>query len=69
MVASVGVGVAPAAAAGPGVTAKTITIGLITSLTGEAAPQYTDILPAARASVALQSAQGGVGWAEDSAHR
>jgi hypothetical protein len=42
MVASVGVGVAPAAAATPGVTAKTITIGLITSLTGEAAPQYTD---------------------------
>jgi branched-chain amino acid transport system substrate-binding protein len=47
-------------ASAPGVTAKTITIGLITSLTGSAAPEYTGIIPAAQARIDQQNAAGGV---------
>src|SRR3984957_15458274 len=57
---AVATGVSPASASAPGVTSKSITIGLITSLTGEAAPEYTGIVPSAQARIDLQNAEGGV---------
>lgn len=61
LAALAGVGASSAAAAtAPGVTAKTITIGLITSITGPAAPDDTGVVPAAKARIALQNAQGGI---------
>ncbi len=48
------------AGAATGIASKTITLGLITSLTGPAASEYTGVAPAARARVALQNAHGGV---------
>jgi len=59
VIASTGVSSGPAAAA-TGVDAKTITIGLITSLTGAAAAEYGGIIPAAEARIDLQNAEGGV---------
>jgi branched-chain amino acid transport system substrate-binding protein len=50
----------PAGASAPGVTSNTITLGLITSLTGPAASEYTGIVPAAQARVDLQNAKGGI---------
>jgi branched-chain amino acid transport system substrate-binding protein len=47
-------------ASGPGVTASTITVGLITSVTGSAAPEYTGIIPSAQARIAQMNAQGGI---------
>ncbi len=44
----------------PGVTPSTITLGLITSLSGAASAQYTGIVASARARIDLQNAQGGV---------
>jgi branched-chain amino acid transport system substrate-binding protein len=44
----------------PGVTSKTITLGLIVPETGPGAPQYTGIVPAAQARIAQQNAQGGI---------
>ena len=49
VVGMAGVGISPAAAATPGVTAKTITIGLITSETGPAAPDDVGVIPSAKA--------------------
>jgi branched-chain amino acid transport system substrate-binding protein len=57
---STGLGVAAASAAGPGVTSNSITVGLITSLTGPAAQQYTGIVASAQARIDLQNAKGGV---------
>jgi branched-chain amino acid transport system substrate-binding protein len=54
---------APAGASGgtaPGVTSKTITLGVITSLTGDAASEYAHIIPAVEARIDLQNAKGGV---------
>ena len=50
----------PAGASAPGVTSKTITLGLITPVTGTAAPEYTGIVPSAEARIAYQNAHGGV---------
>lgn len=47
-------------ASAPGVTSSTITLGLITSLTGSASPEYTGIVPAAKARIAMQNAKGGI---------
>jgi len=41
-------------------TNNSITIGLITELTGTAAPQYTGLVPSARARIDLQNARGGI---------
>lgn len=54
------IGVGPASASAPGVTSKKITLGLITSLTGPAASEYTGIVPSAEARVDLQNARGGI---------
>ena len=50
----------PTGAAEAGVSAKTITLGLIAPETGPAAPEYTGIVPAAQARVDQQNAKGGV---------
>ena len=50
----------PANASTPGVSSNSITIGLITSLTGEAAPEYTGVVPSAEARIDLQNARGGI---------
>jgi branched-chain amino acid transport system substrate-binding protein len=42
------------------VTKSTITLGLIVPETGPASPEYTGIVPAAKARIAMQNAQGGV---------
>jgi branched-chain amino acid transport system substrate-binding protein len=47
-------------ASAPGVTATTITVGLITSLSGAASPEYTGIIPAAQARIDQMNAAGGV---------
>jgi branched-chain amino acid transport system substrate-binding protein len=47
-------------ASAPGVTATTVTVGLITSLTGSASPEYTGIIPGAQARIDQQNAAGGV---------
>ena len=47
-------------ASAPGVTATTVTVGLITSLTGPASPEYTGIIPGAQARIDQQNAAGGV---------
>jgi ABC-type branched-subunit amino acid transport system substrate-binding protein len=49
-----------AGASTPGVTAKTITLGLITELTGPGAAPGTGMVQAAQARIAQQNAQGGV---------
>lgn len=41
-------------------TSNSITIGLITDLTGPAAPQYTGMVPSAEARIDLHNARGGV---------
>ncbi|HEY3942437.1 MAG TPA: ABC transporter substrate-binding protein [Acidimicrobiales bacterium] len=51
---------ASAAASSPGVTAKTITIGFVTSETGPAAPTFSDSAGGALARFAVQNAKGGV---------
>ncbi len=56
---SMGIGVGPAFATA-GVSAKTITLGLISPETGTAAPEYTGIVPSAKARIAYQNAHGGV---------
>ncbi|HLG66932.1 MAG TPA: ABC transporter substrate-binding protein, partial [Acidimicrobiales bacterium] len=64
----VGYGVATTAAAGaaanrasaPGVTAKQIIIGLVTSETGPAAANFNGAVQGADARFKLQNAQGGV---------
>ena len=53
-------GAAGAAASSPGVTAKTITIGLVNDTTGLAASSFADGVGAAEARVAMQNAEGGV---------
>lgn len=50
----------PLTASAPGVTAKTITVGYITSQTGIAASSFKGGDAGARARIALQNAQGGV---------
>ena len=50
----------PAGASAPGVTSKTITLGLITPETGPAGSEYTGIVPSAQARIALQNAHGGI---------
>ena len=47
-------------ASAPGVSTSSVTLGLITSLTGSASPEYTGIVPAAKARIAQQNAQGGI---------
>jgi len=49
-----------ASAAAPGITSKTITLGLITSLTGPSGPEDAGIIPAAQARIAQQNAEGGI---------
>ncbi len=56
---AIGAGQASAASV-PGVTSKTITIGLISSFTGGAASEDDGIVKAATARVDLQNAKGGV---------
>jgi branched-chain amino acid transport system substrate-binding protein len=56
----IAVGSANASASAPGVTANSITIGLITSLTGPSAAEDPGIVPAAKARIALQNARGGI---------
>jgi branched-chain amino acid transport system substrate-binding protein len=48
------------AASTPGVTSKTITLGLITSLTGGSGPEDVGIIPAAQARIDQQNAAGGI---------
>ena len=59
-----GFGSAPAAgaaeASAPGVTAKTITLGLIASVTGPASSTFGDSATGAQARIDLQNAEGGV---------
>jgi branched-chain amino acid transport system substrate-binding protein len=59
LITSAGVSAGPASAT-PGFGAKTITLGLITSLTGAASAEYGGVIPAAEARVDLQNAEGGV---------
>ena len=59
-VLSTAIAASPAAASAPGVTANSITIGLITSLTGPSAAEDPGIVPAAKARIALQNAKGGI---------
>lgn len=47
-------------ASAPGVTASTVTVGLITSLTGSASSEYTHMAAGAQARLDQQNAQGGV---------
>ncbi len=47
-------------ASAPGITASTITLGLIYPATGSASSNYTGIAPAAQARIAQQNAAGGV---------
>ncbi len=47
-------------ASAPGISATTIKLGLITSVTGSASSEYTGIIPAAEARIAQQNAAGGV---------
>jgi ABC-type branched-subunit amino acid transport system substrate-binding protein len=49
-----------AGASTPGVTAKTITLGLITELTGPGAAVGTGMVRAAQARIDQQNAEGGV---------
>ncbi len=58
--ASTGATTSGLTASAPGVTSKTITLGLVTSLTGSASPEYTGIVPAAKARIAMQNAAGGI---------
>lgn len=51
---------ASASASTPGVNSKTITLGLITSLTGPAASGYSEVVPSAEARIDQQNAEGGV---------
>ena len=44
----------------PGVTANSVTVGLITSLTGPSAASFSTVLPGFNARIALQNAKGGV---------
>ena len=44
----------------PGISASTITLGLITSETGSASSEYTGIIPAAQARIAQLNAAGGI---------
>ncbi len=53
-------GVGQAAASTPGITSKTITIGLLSSFTGPEATEDDGILKAAQARIDLQNAKGGV---------
>jgi ABC-type branched-subunit amino acid transport system substrate-binding protein len=48
------------AASDPGMTAKQISVGLVTSITGPAAANFTGAEQGAAARFALQNAQGGV---------
>jgi len=50
----------PAGASSPGVTSKTVTVGLITELTGPGAPPVNGMVRSAQARIDLQNAQGGV---------
>jgi branched-chain amino acid transport system substrate-binding protein len=50
----------PSAASAPGVTAKQVSVGMVTSLTGLAATNFTGAQQGAAARFALQNAQGGV---------
>jgi branched-chain amino acid transport system substrate-binding protein len=59
MCGTIGVGQASAASV-PGITSKTITIGLISSFTGPAASEDDGIERAAQARVDLQNSKGGV---------
>ena len=52
------IAVGQASAATPGVTSKTITLGLITSLTGPSGPEDAGIIPAAQARIDEQNARG-----------
>ncbi len=52
-----GAGAAPKT---PGVTPRTITVGLITPETGPGASNFTGVVPAAEARIDLQNAHGGV---------
>ena len=49
------------ASSAPGVTAKTITIGLVTSETGAGAPYFFDSPDGAQARFDVENAKGGVG--------
>src|SRR6202035_5338872 len=55
-------GAAPSSntASAPGVTSNSITIGLITSATGNASSTFSDTADGAQAAVAAQNAAGGV---------
>jgi len=53
-------GVTPAGASTPGVTDNSITLGLITEVTGPGSPESVGIVPAAQARIAMQNAEGGV---------
>jgi len=48
------------AVSAPGITSKTITLGLITSLTGPSGPEDVGIIPAAQARIDQQNAAGGI---------
>jgi branched-chain amino acid transport system substrate-binding protein len=48
------------AASAPGVTAKSVTVGLLTSLTGPVAAGFTTVATGFQARIALQNAHGGV---------
>ena len=60
IVAQSAVAATPAGASTPGVTRNTITLGLITELTGPASAETTGMVPSAEARIALQNAEGGV---------
>ncbi len=51
---------ASSAGSAPGLTAKQVSVGLVTSLTGPAATNFTGAEQGAAARIALQNAQGGV---------
>jgi len=59
-IVSVGIATDPAFSAAPGVTSNSITIGIITSLTGPAANQELGVVPSAEARIDEQNAHGGV---------
>jgi branched-chain amino acid transport system substrate-binding protein len=48
------------AASAPGVTAKSVTVGLLTSLTGPVAAGFTTVSTGFKARIAMQNAEGGV---------
>ena len=52
--------VSPGGSSAPGVTATSVNVGLLTSLTGPVAAGFTTVATGFKARIALQNAQGGV---------